>query len=569
MTEPQVRLIVVAAVIVAGCAAYINTLDGEWVWDDASSVLLHKHVQDPSKFVQLFREDQHAFGRGAGNFYRPLVSASFMLDYALSYDARQDADPGAPYPRVKPFVFHLTNLFWHLAAALLLLALLTRMAAPPFVCAAVPLLFVVHPLHTEAVAYISGRADMMSATFMFAGLCCALYEGPPPRRGVAWALSTLCCCAALLSKESSFIFPFLLLLFILVRPVTASTPEQKKWAYGLRAAPAAMAALVMVVYGILRMTALRFAEAAPGPQSTFGTRLVETGQAFAFYLRVLFWPTGLHMEQSLAGTPVWTALLGSTLLGLCVAALAAAWAGKQHRIALGMGWFLLTWLPISGLFPLNAPMAEHWMYVPMAGFWWAVTEALWLAAKGPTLRRAAVAAVYALGVLFIVLTVQRNRDWHSNERLFRATLRENPSTLRVNYNLAVAYEDILHNDPGARRHHEAVLALHEAQKRARSVDGDTSYLLEDEIEVHLSLGRILARQGEYQRALQHFGPVTTLAKSEKYRAEVSLAALGLGQCFLALGEVARANAYLQQATSLNPGLGPKVQAVFAGEPFDD
>ena len=74
----------VALLLALACVlAYANTFRGEWVWDDASSVLLHKHVRDPGKFFQLFREDQHAFGRGEGNFYRPLVSVSFMADYWL------------------------------------------------------------------------------------------------------------------------------------------------------------------------------------------------------------------------------------------------------------------------------------------------------------------------------------------------------------------------------------------------------------------------------------------------------------------------------------------------------
>ena len=89
-----------AVVLAAACAAYLNTLDGEWVWDDVSSVLLHKHVQEPAKFFQLFREDQHAFGRGQGNFYRPLVAASFMVDYAISGGPSPEtvAASGRAYP---------------------------------------------------------------------------------------------------------------------------------------------------------------------------------------------------------------------------------------------------------------------------------------------------------------------------------------------------------------------------------------------------------------------------------------------------------------------------------------
>ena len=169
-SESQFRVWVTVAVCLVGWAAYWNTFSGDFVWDDASSVLLNEHIQDPSFLGQLFREDQHAFGRGQGNFYRPLVNVSFMADYAVA--KRPGADPAV-------FPFHVTNTLWHVAAALLLLGLLTAAGAPRFVRAAVPLIYVAHPLHTEAIAYISGRADPMSAAFLFAG---TPVRHPRPRR---------------------------------------------------------------------------------------------------------------------------------------------------------------------------------------------------------------------------------------------------------------------------------------------------------------------------------------------------------------------------------------------------
>ena len=346
-SEGQFRALTIAACLLLGAIAYVNTFDGDWVWDDASSVLMHEHVHDPATFLELFREDQHAFGHKAtgeqGNFYRPLVAASFMLDFALSFDPALDQPPGTRYPAVKPFVFHLSSLLWHLAAALLLLALLTRLGAPRLVRAAVPCIYVVHPLHTEAVAYISGRADMMSAAFMFAGLYFALYDGPPVRRIAAWLLSALCFCGGLLSKESSFIFPVLLALFCLIRPRTAAgETHASATAYPRPVTPLAAAAILFAIYAILRMTILKFAESAAAAESEMGERLLEACQAFAFYIRVLLWPTGLHMEQSLANAPAWTAGIGALLLALCAALLALSLLRKQHRIALAIAWFLAT-----------------------------------------------------------------------------------------------------------------------------------------------------------------------------------------------------------------------------------
>lgn len=567
ISESLFRWLVAAGIILAGAVAYVNTLDGEWVWDDASSVLLHQHVQDPAKLFQLFREDQHAFGQGQGNFYRPLVSASFMLDFLLSYKPGQETGSKTSYPDIKPLLFHVTNMLWHIAAALLLFALLTLLDAPRLVRAAVPMIYVLHPLHTEAVAYISGRADMMSAAFMFAGLWFALRAETAARPAPGWVASGACFCGALLSKESAFVYPLLLGLLLFLRPRPETDGENRQAGYARRMAPLAIAVVLMAGYAGLRMTVLKFADAGSGPASPLGQRLVETGQAFAFYIRVLFLPFGLHMEQTLTGTPRWTALVGLLLLLACGAVVVVSLKKGQRRIALGMGWFLITWLPISGVFPLNAPMAEHWMYVPMAGFWWALAEMVWLGCeRRPVVRRAALAAAYALGLFFLVLTVHRNQDWHSNERLFRATLAQNPATTRVHYNLAVTYEDLLGNLPGARRHYEALLQLYDARKRREARPGEETRraMIPEEIDVHLSLGRVLRRQGEYLAAVEHLSPVMGLARSEQFRAHSGAAAFEMGKCLLALGEAARADACFRQALAIDPGRVEEVEALLAG-----
>jgi len=562
MSESRFGMLLAVAIALAGSLAYVNTLDGEWVWDDASSVLLHKHVQDPAQFFQLFREDQHAFGKGQGNFYRPLVSASFMLDFVLSHDAELDAPEAAGYP-AKPLIFHLTNLLWHVAAALLLLALLTRLEAPRAVRTVATLLYVVHPLHTEAVAYISGRADMMSAAFMFAGLWFALAQGSAVKRAAAWAASALCFAAALLSKESSFIFPVLLALVLGMQP---RSQHARDTASAVRFVPLGIAGVVLIIYGVLRMSVLKFADAGMVSPSPLSQRIFEAGQAFAFYLRALIVPAGLHMEQSLEGTPAWTAILGALGLAVCIAVACAGWRTGQRRIALGIAWFLAAWLPISGVFPLNAPMAEHWMYVPMAGFWWAVAEIACRLARSPAAQRLAAAGAFCLGALFLGMTVQRNRDWHDNERLFRSTLSEN-ETMRVHYNLAVAYDFILGNSAGARRHYEAVLRFYEQQKKDRSPDGNIQYLLDDEIEIYLALGRIFFERGNYVQAIDRFAPVAAMKPTAANTASLSTAALGMGQCFLALGDFGRANHCFQQALAADPKLAARINDLQKGAPL--
>lgn len=557
MTNRQFTWAVSAALIVLGFLAYANTFSGDWVWDDVSSVLLHENVQNPAKLGQLFREDQHAFGRGQGNFYRPLVSVSFMVDYLLSYSPTLDGSELKGYPDVKPLLFHLTNTLWHCAAAVLLFLLLGRLGAPRLVQGVVPALFVLHPMHTEAVAYISGRADMMSAAFILAALLCATTEANGARRLVAIAFSGLFFILGLCSKESTMIYPVLLAIVLALRAQPGgSAPAQTTWI--VRSAPLILSAVILGLYGILRATVLKFNEGGGETGTGIGGRLVETCQAFAFYIKTLFIPTGLHMEQTLAGVPVWTAALGLLFLAACIATAVWSYRAGHRRITLGLVWFLAAWLPISGIFPLNAPMAEHWMYVPMAGFWWALIEVLVLVARRDSVRRVAAGAVALLAIVFLYQTINRNRDWHDNERIFRATLAENPNTLRIHTNLAVTYDFLQGNDPGAVRHYQAVLASYDAQKETP----DT--LVNDEIPTRLSLAKVYLRQQKYSEALPLFGSLVPLGQQEATKADGAEAAFGVGQCYLGLGDFPRAQQMMQQAVSLDPNLAGAYRDLMRG-----
>lgn len=554
MSEPRMKWLAVAAVICAGFLAYSNTFRNDFVWDDGSSILYNEHVKNPSYFFQLYAEDQHPFGRGQGNFYRPLLATSFMLDYQL---AKNDGDV------ISPVIFHVHNLLWHIGAALILLLLLIRFGAPFFVQFSVPLLYVVHPLNSEAVAYISSRADSMAAALMFAALWFSLWEGTLQRRAAGFALGAAAFIAALLSKEAATIYPVLLAILVFSAPYEGAPTRRRILKSRLPAL--ALSAVILAVYGALRMTVLHFASSAP-PDITFGRRLVEMLQALALYLKLLVAPTGLHMERTLSGTPGWVALPGFLLLAGIILLLTVSVTMKKYRAAAGLGWFLVTWLPISGLFPLNAPMAEHWMYVPMAGLLWAVAEYASEYVRVPAARWAMAAVVAAACFAFAGVTAARNQDWRDNESIFRATLAENPNSIRVHYNLAVTYEDLLKNEAGARRHYARVIDLYKGIK-ARTRNPGAERFWDDELESRLSLGRIYLADEDYAAAANHFQVLLQVRAEGQNRDLVAEAAAGLGQCLAAAGDYKRAGELLRKAIELQPALKEQIAGskIFATE----
>lgn len=550
---------VAVALLLLAFIAYGDTLRGEFVWDDASSILLHQHVRNPARVLDLFTEDQHAFAGGQGNFYRPLLSLTFMVDHVLA----QVGQPPVPVETVpeelSPTLFHVSSILWHAAASVLLFLFLRRAGAPEPVQLFVSAVFVVHPLHTEAVAYISGRADSMAAAFMFAALYLFTWDESSRRRVFGLALGAAAFACALLSKESAFTFPVLLALTIALVPRTGAASPVQRWL------PFLVCAILLGIYGTLRSTVLSFADTGESTAGGFSARVIETLQAFALYIQLLFAPTGLHMERTLTGVPAYATVIGGALLASTVAITVVCYRTGRSRAALGFAWFLAMWLPISGLFPLNAPMAEHWMYVPMAGFFWGIAELAYEAVKrrlGPVQwTAAALVSVWMVGLLG--MTALRNLDWRSNEALYVATLRENPDSIRVQFNLGVAYQDLLNNPRGAIRHFENVLAAYASRKRG--APGSAGRYWADELEAYLALGDLYRAADRIEVAIPRYQTLLTIQPDAHNSAIVARAAYGLGRCYLAIGEYPAALSAFRRAAQLSPELASEAQRAIESE----
>lgn len=557
LSVSQTRIFSIWLIIFLGTLTYINSFSGDWVWDDASSVLLHEHVQDPSKIAQLYLEDQHAFAGGQGNFYRPLLSTTFMLDFWLANQGPTIAESRNVLDSLNPLFFHVHSTLWHILVSLLMFVLLQKLKTPVYISLAAASIYVIHPLHTEAVTYISGRADSMSAAFILAGICIALNEANTTFRQITRVgLSGLCFAGALLSKESAFIYPVLLLMTLWVQRKLDSTEKYTSTAQ--RYAPFGVALVLIGLYGWLRTGPLSFSGQSATSTTPLFERIIETLQSFAYYFQLIFNPTHLHMERSLIHANGLTISLGGAFLCLCVAVGVWAYRSERYRIVFGVSWFIASWIPISGIFPLNAPMAEHWLYIPLIGFLLSFMDIIFNIEKPILSFQKIFRYQIGMGILIFVWgstllfqSVMRNDDWSSNTKLYEATLRENPNSTRVQFNLAVTHHDIKQNPIGAKRHYTQILDIYSAKK-----EGDeTAQFWDEEIESHFSLGTLYLDESNFGEAYRHFSVVATLQPNESNRLTVAQSLYGMGRCMSGIGDYGNAQNLYQQAGQLAPELG--------------
>ena len=425
--------------IFLGCIVRSPALQGPFLWDDQYLASGNPFIKSPLLILEAFRH--YLFLDSFSVHYRPVQNLSYIPDYYFWQD--------------NPFGFHLSNILWHVSSGLALFFLLKRLlgslpnerlssVSRQILSFLVALLWIVHPVHSAAVDYISGRAD--SIAFLFA--CCAwiLYlracgvSSIIPRI-LLYLSACLLGLFALCARESAMIW----LLFFLCHQLFV---DRKTSLRNKLAVATTCFALAIAYVGLRHLPAPRL-QNAPGPEWSAPVRVTLMLRALGDYARLMIVPSNLHMERTVfdsslvRDTAGWQANLATeylsilglvTLTALIIGAIRKE-KGRQLRL-LGALWFITAYLPISNLFDLNATVAEHWLYLPSVGF------LLFLAGCGLALPRrsypwlASFAVFFALGLS--VRSYYRSADWSSAEGFFQQTLSGGGSA-RSATNLALVY----------------------------------------------------------------------------------------------------------------------------------
>jgi len=457
--HPAIFLVLI--LVIAGSFVYFFNLNNPLFWDDNDWIVNNNSVHtvswDAVKF--WFSHDVLAGVGLQSNYYRPLLFFTFALNYIIS--------------GLKPLSYHLFSNYMHIANAVLVFLLLKRV--DPFadsrfseweshslgtpstlVAFLTAFIFIVHPLQTEAVSYISGRGDLLVALFMLLAL---LFFIKAETRDDKWAsrnkiLSIVFLAFALLSRETAIIFPFLALsLYVsflsrdrMLRAIKNGLI--KTWPYFA----------AVFVYGVLRLTSLNFVNTLNFySESNLYSENLHV-RFFTFlpilwgYLKLLFVPAGLHMERnpmiysSVFQWPVWPVLLVLVALVFWIRNLYKNKSETWRVWFFGATWFMIALGPVSGITPINALMYEHWLYLPMVGFWLIVSFCLvklfnYLKAKSLTTYYILPTTLLIYLCFFGYQSIQRNILWGNAAEFYKDILRYEPASIRINNNLGNLYYD--------------------------------------------------------------------------------------------------------------------------------
>ena len=489
-----------------GFIVRVPALQGQRIWDDQYLVRDNPFIKSPLLFLESFRHS--LFLDSYSSHYRPVQNISYFLDYW--------------FWNTNEFGFHLTNVLLHISSGVLLYFLLRQLilsfrfrraqqAVRQRAVERIPwishtafllaLVWTVHPVHSAAIDYISGRADSLAFLFASAGWLLFLRANRTTNRigrVLIYFLAAASGLFALCSREIAIIWVVIFVAHLLF-------VERQIRSRARTAASICCLGLVLMYVGFRHLPAGK--PTFPAPEVfTPPVRAVLMARALGDYGRLMVWPSSLYMERTVISNPVhyqnhqtWRGTIGTeylSILGLAVLATLLFGSLKKDRWQtlriFGAGWFIAAYLPISNIVQLNATAAEHWLYLPSVGLLIFGAGSLF---QLPVRFRHLVVTFVGLAVLALgSRSFIRSTDWVSAETFYKRTFEAGSRSARVAINLGQVYS--------------ARGAYSEAEQIFRSVlDQNPDYPVAQN-----NLASVLARQGKDKEAEALFAVIEKNSK---------------------------------------------------------
>jgi len=409
------KYLLLSLILLTAFFIYSPSLKNDFIWDDYHLVVDSVNIKSFRNLPAVFTG--HLFETtGGSNFYRPLAALSFMCDFFLW--------------KLNPFGYHLTNLILHLLTVLLVYLFVSRVFRNPDMGLLACLIFAVHPVNTETVTYIAGRADPLSSIFFLSALLFYMRFKEAGRR-LSFFLSILFFIFALLTKEATLVFPLVLIIYDVFILKENSVNKKTLGLY----APYFLAVIIYISFRLFVLgMPLGFMRHMP-----YGLYLFTIPKIIILYLGLLFFPVILHMERiEPAVNSVFNpqAAVFFTTIIFIIWFLALLYRRNKKLFFFAI-FFIITLMPMLNILVINALMAEHWLYLPSIGIYSIVSFGL-LRGQG-ALRKPAVVILVGYLSFFMARTVIRNIEWGNPGDFYRNLLEYSPSSVRGHQNMASIY----------------------------------------------------------------------------------------------------------------------------------
>jgi Flp pilus assembly protein TadD len=508
-----------AMLVLVTTVVYAGALGNGFVYDDDAQVLENAFVQNPHLWSRIFTGSVWSFWGMHTNFYRPLQILCYWVMFRL-------AGPN-------PAAFHLFQLLLYAASVVLVYLLGWRLLENRLVAFVGALLWAMHPLHVEAVAWVSALPDVAYGFFYLLALL--LFLRAEKAASGAWrghALAALAFFVALLFKEMALTLPLLLLAYWFFLPA-----RESRLSRAVHFIPYLLAA---GAYVAIRASALGYILLASHPGKITPRLAAASFGLLGEHGRLFFWPAHLNtfrtfeLEPSLRSPWPWLTLL------LVVVAL---WARKRAPLlSFLLIWWPVTLLPCLDIRQLSSPLvADRFSYLPSVGLCLGISFLL-LACLPQWVLRLRLASLVIPGLILVMIlwatkTVQTIPNWHDNEVLTRYSLKQSPNAALLHIAQAQTLQFRYDELDAAAQEFETALRLNAASHQP---------LASVIYDAYLGLGVIAQQRGRTAEALSYY------QKAAEVLPHRGAAYNFLGAFYFPREDYAKAAEYFAQAVHANP-----------------
>jgi tetratricopeptide (TPR) repeat protein len=428
---------------------YANTLQHQFAFDDSIVIVENqftkkgmagiKDLATKDFFTGIYGEQGMEL---TGGRYRPLSLVIFAIENQLFGEAAAPLPGQAQTYKYNPFIGHLFNLLFYALSVWLMYQLLL-LWFPKFKIGAfiTTLLFVVHPIHSEVVANIKSRDEILALFFVLVALY-FLHQWITSRNIMGLLISCISFFLACLAKENAF-------TFVVIIPLIVYLIYQKNPTEALKiSAPIILCA---ALYILLRSSMVGLPSTTetntsvlenPFVNSDFSTKMATIFSILLRYVGLLIWPNTLRSDYSFAHIPFvgwgnWEALLGLVVyLGMGFLLVRGLLKKQPSIVGIAIYLFPLS-LASNIVFNIGAPMGERFVYMASFGFILWLVYMLCEKFKLKTvsdLKKTSVALPLAIvALLGSYKTFDRNADWYNNDSLFAADVKTTPKSAKMQY----------------------------------------------------------------------------------------------------------------------------------------
>uniref|UniRef100_A0A8C7F571 dolichyl-phosphate-mannose--protein mannosyltransferase n=1 Tax=Oncorhynchus kisutch TaxID=8019 RepID=A0A8C7F571_ONCKI len=510
------------AVALVALLCFINSYDGDFVFDDSEAIVNNKDLIPSTPLNNIWRNDFWGSNLSSNNShksYRPLTVLTFRLNYLIAGG-------------LHPVGFHVLNIGLHSLISALMIDMFSvligglaydgngnRLNHAPKASLLAGLLFAAHPVHTESVAGIVGRADLLCALFFqlsFLTYCKAFRGGRESEEkfSIHWiAVSLLLCTAAMLCKEQGI-------------TVLVGVSERVRTGLLIRLALLAMggASMLYARWRIMGTGPPAFTE-VDNPASFADNvflRVINYNYYYSLNAWVLLCPWWLCFDWSMGCVPLiksafdwrtaWLLLLWCFLIGLISQALCSQDSQRRRTLTLGLVLLVVPFLPACNIFfRVGFVIAERVLYLSSAGYCLLLAYGSLHCLQFIGLLRA---SLLALLCVYVARCALRSHQWRSEQSLFTSALSVCPLNAKVHYNVGKNLADRGNTSAAIKYYREAV-RLHPTYVHAMNNLGNILKERNELVEAEELLAKAVLVQPDFAAAWMNLGIVQNSLKKFK------------------------------------------------------